>query len=507
MVAMRIGTWLGTVAVASSLVALGAYGVTTMSLRRDQLWRELTYEERSLAIVLRGALEAALEHRKPQEIREFVEQLSAADRVYGIAVHSRSGEVAMSDTVRDLSGHVSREALDRALAGGREEELRVAAGGSKYLVHVLPLQPAGGATVAVAEVWRDLGYIDEYLRNTAVRLLVLAAALGLMLAAGIVAVTRRAVTRPATALVQAMARVAGGDLSARVAGDGRTPGGELGDIARSFDRLAESLGQARGALEAATAERSQLASRLRQSERLATLGQIVAEVAHELGTPLNVVSGRAEDTLQLALEQGEARQVLAGAVANAAEIREQGRRITRILQRLLDLSRERMPELGDVRVLEVARRVGSFLAPDFWRQDVALAITGDERAVARADPDMVQQVLVNLVVNALQASPRRGAVRLRVEGRDGQVVVEVSDEGPGVPDEMVPRLFEPFATTKPRGQGTGLGLSISRSILRQLGGSLRYARGPVGGAVFQATLLAAGGGKPLPLGPAKEADS
>lgn len=480
---MRIGTRLSTVAVACSLVALALYGLWSVSIRRDQLMRELAYESRSLATVLRGALELAPPQQSAQEAREVVDRLAAAERVFGIAVHSPAGPVAQSEDLEELRGTEVHEAVRAALSDGLDRQLHLVADGERFFVQVLPLRSDGQRIDGVAEVWRDLGYIDEYLRSTALRLMLLALTIGAVLTAAIVFFTGRLVTRPARELVRAMDQVAEGNLAIRVADGRRPPQGELGDIARSFDRLASSLQEARAALDAGATERASLASRLRQSERLATLGQVVAEVAHEVGTPLNVIGGRAEFLARIVEDDEQA-------LATARAIGEQTRRITRIIQRLLDVARERMPVSEDVHPLEIARRTGDFLAPDFASAQVALSISGEKAVLARADADLLQQVLMNLMVNALQASPRHGAVRVEVGERDGQVVIDVSDEGPGVAEEMLPRLFEPFSTTKPAGKGTGLGLSISRSILRQMGGTLRYLPRR-GGAHFQATLLSA----------------
>lgn len=479
-----IGATISTVAVASSLAALVLYGLWTLSLRREQLLRELTFEERSLAAVLRHSLEDALEQHDIEEIRDLVERLSTPERIYGLAVHERGGtRVAMSESLLKSATTDSRAAVDEALHDGRERELRVRAGDRDFLVHVLPLRARGDRVQGVAEVWRDLSYIDDYLRQSAVRIVLLMLVLGASITVAVVVTTRRAITGPARELIAAMREVAAGNLRTRVAEGRQRPRGELGDIARAFDRLAEGLEQAKAALDQGARDREELAARLRQSERLATLGQVVAEVAHELGTPLNVISGRAE---QLAREV----EAQPHALAAARTVSDQARRITKILERLLHVARERMPAFEDVRVVSILRETCGFLAPEAARAGITLHVAGDEKVVARADADLLQQVFVNLVRNAIHAGRRGGNVRLEARRENGLVVLDVIDDGPGVAADMVPRLFDPFATSKPAGRGTGLGLAISRSILQQLGGSLRLVETPPGtGAIFRATLV------------------
>jgi signal transduction histidine kinase len=233
-------------------------------------------------------------------------------------------------------------------------------------------------------------------------------------------------------------------------------------------------------LSATAQERRELATRLWHAERLATLGQVVAEVAHEIGTPLNVITGRA-DFLQQELQGDES------AVATIATISDQTRRITRIIERLLGFARERTPSLEPVPVKRVALSTAGYLAPDAASAGVTIRIDGDEKLLARADADLLQQVLFNLLQNAIQAGSASGVVRVQVGSEAGEVVVDVIDDGPGIAPQILPRVFEPFTTTKPAGKGTGLGLSISRTIVHQMSGSLRYVERPRG-AHFQIRL-------------------
>jgi signal transduction histidine kinase len=483
---MRIATTLTIVAVTSSLVALTVYGVWTISLRRAQLRRELSYEEANLAVTLKSALEMALEHRHIAEAEDVVEKLSAADRIYGIAVHSASGqEVAASRVLSELFPKVPTGIIDPHLQAREERQFEIEVADHKFLVHILPLEQANGTHLGTAELWRDLGYIDEYQRGTTLRLIGLAVLIGVVLTGAIIYFTRRSVTRPAAALIEAMEQVSAGNLDIRLSGSGKALPGELGDIAQAFDRLTSGLQEAQLALASSQHDRESLASRLRQSERLSMLGQVIAEVAHELGTPLNVITGRAEILSQELKDD-------AASLQTVEQITAQARRIARIIDRLLTVSRERMPALSAVPLLKVARSTSLFLAPELERAGVTMSLEGDESISALADEDLMQQVLINLVGNAIHASPRQSLIRVSVSAEGDQVSLDVIDQGTGVSPDILPRLFEPFATTKPAGKGTGLGLPISRSILRQMGGSLRYIEGVERGAHFRATLPSAG---------------
>ncbi|MGH6693612.1 MAG: sensor histidine kinase, partial [Gammaproteobacteria bacterium] len=153
-------------------------------------------------------------------------------------------------------------------------------------------------------------------------------------------------------------------------------------------------------------------------------------------------------------------------------------RISGIIRALLDMVRPAKPEIQAIGLAPVVERLLPLLRHTARRREVVLeAAVTEELPLVLADPNQVQQVLINVVMNALAATPSRGQVRiiarpLTAGGRAG-VELEVSDTGGGIPPEILPRVFEPFFTTKPPGQGTGLGLTICRDIVREHGGEIR----------------------------------
>jgi signal transduction histidine kinase len=232
---------------------------------------------------------------------------------------------------------------------------------------------------------------------------------------------------------------------------------------------------------AALRERLRLEERLLHSEKLVTAGQLAAGIAHEIGTPLNVVRGRAE----LALSRLSADHPSAPGLQ---VIIDEVDRVTRLLGQLLDYVRPSRAEPCAVDVAAVAERVAILLGPKAGDRGVALAIDAPPHLrPVRADPDHVQQILVNLVMNALDASPRGGRVAVRARPARDAVVLEVEDDGPGIPPDSRPHVFDPFFTTKKRGQGTGLGLWVVAQLIRAHGGEIEVADAPGGGALMRIT--------------------
>jgi two-component system NtrC family sensor kinase len=236
---------------------------------------------------------------------------------------------------------------------------------------------------------------------------------------------------------------------------------------------------------------------LRQSEKLAAMGSLLAGVAHELNNPLAIVMGRAS----LLEEKTGQHDELAPLASDVRRIREAAERCGRIVRAFLNMARRKPAERGAVQLNDLVRAaldlVGYTLRSHGITTDLALAEALPE---LQADADQVGQVVLNLIVNAQQAlmtqqtADRRLALATGQTGRS--LWLSVADNGPGVAPEMRERIFEPFYTTKGEGLGTGLGLSVSRGIARGHGGELVAEAAPGGGACFRLTLPLLGPGAP-----------
>lgn len=226
---------------------------------------------------------------------------------------------------------------------------------------------------------------------------------------------------------------------------------------------------------------------LYQREKLAALGSLLAGVAHELNNPLSVVVARAV----LLEEQGDAETR-----AKAAKIRTAAERCARIVRTFLGMARQQPPMRGPVALDEVVAAALDMTAYAMRSSGVEVVLDRCEGLPPiLADADQLHQVLLNLLVNAQQAlqerpPPRRIHLRLRHDRARQQVCIGVTDNGPGIPEELRARVFEPYFTTKPTGIGTGVGLAVSLGIVEAHGGELRLECPPGGGASFQIRLPA-----------------
>lgn len=207
-------------------------------------------------------------------------------------------------------------------------------------------------------------------------------------------------------------------------------------------------------------ELRRIEQQLLHSEKLVTAGQLAAGIAHEIGTPLNVARGRVELSLaHLGVQHPDAE--------NQRIVIDQIDRVTRLIQQLLDYVRTTPASAQAVDLAHVLQVVNGLLAPQAAKRQVSLRVDVDGGApTVQADADQVQQIVVNLVLNAIDACDRGGAVVLRARSTAEAICVEIVDDGHGIPREIHKQVFDPFFTTKKRGQGTGLGLWVVAQLVR-----------------------------------------
>eukprot|EP00752_Nemacystus_decipiens_P013786 g12239.t1 len=273
----------------------------------------------------------------------------------------------------------------------------------------------------------------------------------------------RAVMNPLKRLQHGVERLAAGDFADELKQTGDL---EFVALANDFNRMADELQTLYRDLEDKVRLRS---AQLAQSERLASVGFLAAGVAHEINNPLAIIAGEAELALGALPKDAdeELRQVL-------TTTRDEAFRCKGITQKLLSLARPGSGKRENTDLQTLAHEVASLVKTLPQNEGREVMVQG-QRAVVQTDPAQIKQVLLNLVINALEAVPdHAGVVRLRVSGDEGRPAIEVHDNGKGIEPEALAHVFEPFYTSKksPSTPGLGLGLSISHAIIEDLGGTL-----------------------------------
>ncbi len=280
-------------------------------------------------------------------------------------------------------------------------------------------------------------------------------------------------------LVGAIRRFGEGDLSHRV----EVGSGEQGQLSRALNSMAEGLQDKKRELQRVYAE-------VEQGRKLAAVGRLAAGVAHEVNNPLATISTYTQMLQRRPGLPGEARddlEVVAGEI----------RRIQEKLRNLLDLSRVQSPVKSDLALDPLVREVAELARHEASARGISVELAlGVNGRTLRGDRSGLKQVLWNLLGNAIEAQKTGGRVAVRTgveEGPAANFRLEVEDEGPGIPEDIMPKIFEPFFTTKEVGQGTGLGLAVVYRIVEGHGGRIEVENRAPRGCRFRVVLPEGGG--------------
>ncbi len=289
----------------------------------------------------------------------------------------------------------------------------------------------------------------------------------------VVAIGSTWIGQPLQHLIEKTRRIGLGDLSGPLQLHRRD---EFGELASAINSMCDQLRTAQEKINQEAQARVAALEQLRHADRLRTVGRLAAGIAHELGTPLNVVSGRAGMIASGRLSEDETHK-------SAVTIKSEADRIATIIRQLLDFARRNTPQRKSADLTEVVRQTLTLLTPIVEKRRTTLTVQGlPPPLLLDVDAGQIQQVLTNLIVNSSEAMPGGGTVEIALtcehvtppDGSEcipGQYVrIDVIDHGEGIPPELLDEVFEPFFTTKEVGEGTGLGLSIAYGIVKEHGG-------------------------------------
>lgn len=372
------------------------------------------------------------------------------------------------------SGQLTRVALAQAPAG--EPITKVVRGDDVRWYTYVPIDVDGQRRGAI-ELSEAATNEQQFASRTITDTIMMALALVVLSAILSFAMGQWLVGAPIRTLAEKARRIGRGDFGGPLA---LTRNDELADLGREINGMCDRL--------------NTTLEQLRHADRLATVGKLASGIAHELGTPLNVVSARAKMIADGETTTEES-QNYASVIVGAAD------RMTKIIRQLLQFARRRGPEKSAGDVYELARESLSLLQPLAKKHDVSLELDEAGRGTTlRVDAGQLQQVITNLVMNAIQAMPRGGSVRISCSrelatppadlggSEQRYVCVRVDDDGEGIPVDALPHVFEPFFTTKDVGEGTGLGLAVSYGIVRDHGGWIAVVSKGGSGSSFRVYL-------------------
>ena len=446
--------------------------------------------------------EHMLDGRKDAAYR-IMRTIGAQEGIERVRIFNKEGRVTFSTDAAEIGRLVDKRAeacdlchaTDRPLVRPQQtSRARIyRQGGHRVVGMVTPLynQPscstaachahsASQRVLGVVDVSVSLQEADEDIAQEARQTLALSllAILGLAGVAGLS--IEGLVARPVRQMVEATRRVAEGDLSGAVPVSSRD---ELGQLANDFNRMREALVRAEQEL------RGRAEAQVARAEKLASLGRISASIAHEINNPLTGILTFAKllirdlETRPLddALKEQGLRQLRL--------VERETERCTAIVRSLLEFARQRPLHLKPVSASAVVEEALSLVGHQLELKGLALDRALQVVPEVQGDAGQLRQAVVNLVLNACDATPSGGRIRLTTRADDGGALIEVSDTGAGIAPEDQSRIFDPFFSTKEK--GTGLGLSVVYGIVEHHGGRIEVESEPGRGTTFRIRLPAA----------------
>lgn len=492
---MRLARRLTLALLLGIAVVMAVSASLQVARERELFASDTAADELEIARAVRAAVGFIASSDGVERAEALVRVVDAAER------RTRLRWIALDETRPEAAPQLDDGAV-AALRAGREVSVVDEVGDDRRRFTFLPvLRTDGTPTPFAIEVSESLAPQAAYIRGSQVHIVV--KTLLMLAVCGVVVsfVGLWLVGRPIQALSEKTRRIGAGDLSGPIE---LKQDDEIGALARDINAMCDRLAAAQDRARSEAEMRVTMLEQLRHADRLKTVGQLASGVAHELGTPLNVVSGRAKLIADRRVEGDEAAD-------SARIVMEQAERMASIIRQLLDFSRRREPRLVAGDLGDIAARTVEMLATIARKRGVSLELMRDDApTTVVVDHGQLQQVLTNLVVNAIQASASGGGVTVSV-GREvlrppGDVggapaehaFVRVADRGHGIAPEHLPHVFDPFFTTKTVGEGTGLGLAVSYGIVRDHHGWIDVRSEVGAGSVFTAFL-------PLPAAAGVEA--
>jgi two-component system NtrC family sensor kinase len=482
---LRLGTKLTLYLSLTIILVLSGYGYLDILSRRDILIRKMKAEVRSTG----RTLEVSLEKISPREEREYVQGLidavSESERTLGVIVYDQRGNLTFRSHSLAEGTEPYLDLIRRSIREDRPEEEFGVYKKVPVFSYTFPLKNRTGKDIGSASILQNISFMEKEIKRAKQSIFITI----FVLIGGTVALvllgTRRWVTKPISKLMEGVENLARGNLDHRI---DLKKGDELSELAQAFNQMAVDLKKAQERIIQQAETKLELERGLRQSDKLATIGQLASGLAHEIGTPLNIIYGRTE-LIQRRMEDKE------GIRKNLEIIIGQTERITKILRQLLGFVRKKKSEQTALNINALLETTLDLLDHQIQKQRVRVVKDLRENLPpVIGDPDQLQQAFLNLMLNAIQAMPEGGTLRLSAsskkiskegleEAQRRYMEVCVGDTGVGIEREAIQNIFNPFFTTKDT--GTGLGLMVTRGIIQDHEGWIDVESEVRKGSVFK----------------------
>jgi signal transduction histidine kinase len=489
---LKLGTKLTIYLSLIIIILLTGYGYFHILSRRDILIRKMETEVHSTGRTLKVALEKISIPREMEHVQELIDAVEEYEKTLGVIVYHKGKNLVFRS--RSLEGEIEPylESIKRSIQEDLPNQGFQTYKKISVFSYSFPLKDHRGKNIGGVSILQHTSFMEGEIESAKWNIVIII----LVLVGGTVVLvlfaTKRWITRPISQLMVGIKSMAKGQLNTQIDLKGED---ELSELGQAFNQMAIDLKRAQEQLIREGEIKLELERSLRQSEKLATIGQLASGLAHEVGTPLNIIAGRADLTMRKLGGNNEAKK-------NLSIIIEQTERITKIIQQLLGFVRKKKPEQRALNLGPLLESTLDFLDQQIQKQKIKVVKElRDHLPAVTGDPDQLQQVFLNVILNAIQSMPKGGELRLIAtpqwiskegleEGHRQYAEIRVEDTGTGMRKEVIENIFNPFFTTKEKEKGTGLGLTVSQGIIQDHEGWVEVKSEVGKGSVFKVYLPA-----------------
>ena len=426
-------------------------------------WHERTQAQNAIAVTMvREYLEGVMLSERHEEVTHFLNELKKSQEIFAGRVITPTGRIAFSTEPQEVGAVIQQLPADlftenRMLQGTRTapaEQFAVTMSPVQNRVGCQRCHGPGEAFIGGIILEKSMAPAEANIATNRNLLIMYGAVIFVLVGIVLWLLIVRFVSQPVDELLTQMRRVETGDLAARASSQ-RVD--EIGELERGFNGMVASLDLAKRELHDSHEKQIQ------QASRLASVGQLAAGLAHEIRNPLAGIAAAVEVLAEN--RDSRDREI-------TQEIQVQVKRLNTTLSDLLNFARPREPEIAPCDLVDLVRRILALVRSDAQKHHIEVVeeLPADLPAI-KADATQIQQAVLNLLLNAIQAMPDGGTLTVRVAAEMARMRLTIQDTGGGIPADIREKIFAPFFTTKHR--GTGLGLAITRTIMEKHGGTIR----------------------------------
>lgn len=485
------------------LVVFGVFGYLSFQSTSEQWTRSMRQSAYRTSELIERAIHDGMLLNRKDAVHKTIRSIAKSPGVAGIRIYDKSGTIIFSADEREIGRRVDRQAEACVRCHERNKPLRSLpqkdrvrifedASGNRILGLIKPIlnepscsdaachaHPPNKSILGVLDVKMSIAHIDKArkkARRDAILMLLLMALAGGLAAALFI---YRVVLVPVRRLTDGIGRISSGNLDTRIELVSRD---EMGELAESFNFMSAALRDAgrenrrwADKLEAKVEEKTEQLSRIHgqiaHMEKMASLGKLAATVAHELNNPLAGVLVYA-GLVQRRLSEVKGEPVCEEMQRHVKLIREETARCGDIVKNLLVFARESRVVVAEHRLGKIVERSLKLIGHELELQEIELKVIELDDDELACDAHQIQQAIMALLVNAIEAMEPGGLLTVTQTGDVQRVWVDIQDTGPGIPDDVVGHIFEPFFSTKEATKGVGLGLSVVYGIIHRHGGTI-----------------------------------